>query len=86
MIAARDQAGHRDHAAAPGLAGWLGLAASPVFATMALLTYLPGGGTDMMCSAVHGLSWLSGMAPMYLLMSTFHVTPWLKLIARLIPA
>jgi hypothetical protein len=25
---------------------------------------------------------LSGMAPMYLLMALFHLTPWLKLIAR----
>jgi hypothetical protein len=34
----------------------------------------------MMCSATHGVSLLSGMLPMYLLMSAFHSAPWLKLI------
>jgi hypothetical protein len=33
-----------------------------------------------MCSAEHG-SLLSGMVPMYLLMSAFHSSPWLKLIS-----
>ncbi|HWU74510.1 MAG TPA: hypothetical protein VN137_13570 [Sphingomonas sp.] len=62
-----------------GLAKWLGLAASPTFTAMALLTSLSGGPMAL-CSAIAGFP-LSGMAPMYLLMSVFHATPWLKLIA-----
>lgn len=64
-------------ARALGVAGWLGLAASPTFAIMALLTAV-GGSPDMLCSAV--ASPLTGMIPMYLLMSVFHAAPWLKLI------
>ena len=82
MIAIRDETGYRSQAAAPGAAGWLGLAAAPTFAVMALLTCVPSGGADMMCSAAHGASSLSGMVPMYVLMSAFHSTPWLKLISR----
>jgi hypothetical protein len=62
---------------------WLGLGAAPTFAIMALLTGVLGGGQmAMMCSTAPGGSPLGGMAAMYLLMSTFHLTPWLKLIAR----
>ena len=65
-----------------GAAGWLGLAAAPTFAIMALLTSVLGGGPpDMFCSAAHEASPLSGMVPMYLLMSAFHSAPWLKLIS-----
>ena len=65
-----------------GAAGWLGLAAAPTFAIMALLTSVLGGGpADMLCSAAHEASPLSGMLPMYLLMSAFHSAPWLKLIS-----
>jgi hypothetical protein len=68
-------------AAAPGAAKWLGLAATPTFATMAWLTGVLGGGPmEMLCSAGHG-SPLGGMVPMYLLMSAFHSAPWLKLIS-----
>jgi hypothetical protein len=67
----------------PGAVDWISLAAAPTFALMALLTSPFGGGPpDMLCSAAHGMSPLSGMAPMYLLMSAFHSTPWLKLILR----
>ena len=55
---------------------WLSLAAAPTFAIMALLT-LAGGAPDMLCSA----SPLTGMVPMYLLMSAFHSAPWLKVIS-----
>jgi len=82
MIAARDDTGRRSHAAALGAAGWLGLAAAPTFAVMALLTYVFGGDADMMCPAAHGMLSLSGMVPMYVLMSAFHSAPWLKLISR----
>jgi len=57
-------------------------AAAPTFAIMALLTAVLGGGPqDLLCSAAHGASPLSGMIPMYVLMSAFHAKPWLKLIA-----
>jgi hypothetical protein len=65
-----------------GAADWLCLAAAPTFAIMALLTAALGGGApDMLCSAAHEASPLSGMVPMYLLMSAFHSAPWLKLIS-----
>ena len=70
---------HRN-AAALRAADGLALAASPTFAIMALLTGVLGGGpAEMLCSAAH-VSPLSGMVTMYLLMSAFHVAPWLKLI------
>ena len=58
-------------------ADWLGLAAAPAFAMMALMTGCLGGGMEPLCSS----SLMSGMVPMYLLMSAFHVGPWLRLIA-----
>jgi hypothetical protein len=75
--------GHENgNAAALGTAGWLCLAAAPTFAIMALLTGVLGGGPpDMLCSAAQDTSPLSGMVPMYLLMSAFHSVPWLKLIS-----
>jgi hypothetical protein len=65
-----------------GAADWLCLAAAPTFAIMALLTGVGGGSADMLCSAAQQASPLSGMVPMYLLMSAFHSAPWLKLISR----
>ncbi len=60
----------------------LSLAAAPTFAIMALLTGIQDGGmSGMLCSAAHDASPLSGMVPMYLLMSAFHSAPWLKLVA-----
>ena len=66
-------------AATTGAADLLYLSAAPTFAIMALLTgvLLP----DALCSSA-GASPLSGMVPMYLLMSAFHTAPWLKLISR----
>lgn len=61
-------------------AAWLlSLAAAPTFAIMALLV-LRGG--LLLCSATRDASLLSGMVPMYLLMSAFHSAPWLKLVSR----
>jgi hypothetical protein len=62
-------------------ADWLHLAAAPTFAIMALLTALGGGAADMLCSGTQGTSALTGMGSMYVLMSAFHATPWLKLIS-----
>ncbi|MDP1582189.1 MAG: hypothetical protein Q8M18_02045 [Bradyrhizobium sp.] len=61
-----------------GAADFLYLAAAPTFAIMAVLTALGGGSSDALC----GASPLSGMVPMYLLMSAFHLAPWLKLISH----
>jgi len=69
------------NAAPLGTAGWLGLAAAPTFAIMGLLTgFLGGSSPNMLCSAAQDTWPLSGMVPMYLLMSAFHLAPWLKLI------
>jgi hypothetical protein len=65
-----------------GAADCLSLAAAPTFAVMALLTAVLGGGPlAMLCSAAPDASPLTGMIPMYVLMSAFHATPWLKLIS-----
>jgi len=62
-------------------ASFLSLAAAPTFAIMALLTAVHGDSMpDMLCSAARDGSPLSGMVLMYLLMSVFHLSPWLKLI------
>jgi hypothetical protein len=64
------------------VSGFLSLAAAPTFAAMALLSARPGGGPlEALCSAAHDASPLSGMVAMYVLMSVFHLAPWLKLIA-----
>lgn len=75
-----DDARPDGHATAYGAAEVLYLAAAPTFAVMALVTGLPGGGADAVCSAMSA-SPLGGMMPMYLLMSAFHLAPWLKLVA-----
>jgi len=72
--------------AAPGDAprravDWLGLAAAPTFALMAVWTGLSGP-PDMMCMAGQGASPFSGMPTMYLLMSGAHLAPWLALVER----
>jgi hypothetical protein len=69
-------------AMAAGIADWLSLTAAPSFMIMALLTGLLGDGApDLLCSSAH-MSPLGGMVPMYLLMSAFHLAPWLRLVAR----
>jgi hypothetical protein len=50
---------------------------------MALLTATLGSGApDMLCSAMHQASSFGGMVPMYLLMSAFHLPPWLRFVSR----
>jgi hypothetical protein len=76
----------RYRTAGHGAADFLSLAAAPTFAVVALLTGFPGGGAmDPICSAAHG-GVLDGMVPMYLLMSAFHLAPWLRMIFRPRPA
>ena len=65
--------------AAARTANLLTLAAAPTFAIMALLTVALGSAPDALCS-IAVASPLSGMVPMYLLMSAFHSAPWLRLI------
>jgi len=60
----------------------LTLAAAPTFVIMAMVTGMIGGGVPgVLCSAAPDTSPLTGMIPMYLLMSVFHAAPWLKLVA-----
>ncbi len=66
-------------AATPDAAGLLSLAAAPTFAAMALWTGAFGGQSDILCTSAQGGSPLGGMTLMYLLMSAFHLAPWLKL-------
>lgn len=81
MSAARNETERRGNAAL-GTPRIVTLAAAPIFAAMAVLTGMSGGHADILCSAMHGASPLSGMVPMYVLMSLFHSGPWLKLISR----
>ena len=61
----------------------LSLAATPTFAVMALVTAIHGDAMpDMICSAARDGSLMTGMAPMYVLMSAFHLAPWLRLFSR----
>ena len=68
-------------AVARAAADWLSLVAAPTFAMMALVTAVLGGGAEPLCLAAQGGSLLSGMVPMYLLMTAFHSAPWLRLIS-----
>lgn len=58
-------------------ASWIGLAASPTFALMAGIS--ASDMQTMICASGLGILPIGGMAFMYLLMSFFHLSPWLKL-------
>ncbi len=61
----------------------LALMAAPTFAAMALLTAMAGAGSpQILCLAGAKAPLTFGMAPMYALMSVFHMTPWLTLVSR----
>ncbi len=60
------------------VADWIGLAAAPAFAVLAL--WCLGNGAEMLC-APEAMP-LGGMAMIYLLMSAFHLAPWLKRFSR----
>lgn len=60
--------------------GRLGLAAAPTFALMAWISSVGSPGMTM-CSAASAFVPINDMALMYLLMSVFHLSPWLKLLA-----
>jgi hypothetical protein len=57
------------------VAGWLALAASPTFALMAWIA-ASNASPMALCASRSGID---SMAAMYLLMSLFHLSPWLKL-------
>ncbi|GMB82440.1 hypothetical protein NN6n1_32230 [Shinella zoogloeoides] len=61
---------------------WLCLAASPTFAIMA---WVNAGDPMALCTSDSGPLPLSGMVSMYLLMSLFHLPPWLMLVSRRVP-
>ncbi|MBX4906059.1 MULTISPECIES: hypothetical protein [Rhizobium] len=81
-IAAAD--GPADEPVKPALAAadFLSLAAAPTFAIMALLTAVTGS-ADTICTTTSDAFPIGGMVPMYLLMSAFHLAPWLGLASRL---
>ena len=62
------------------LAGWLGLAATPVFALMAWISAV-GSAEMAICSTASAFMPIDDMALMYLLMGLFHLSPWMKLLA-----
>ena len=63
---------------ARGAAGWLALAGSTTFALMAWIAANDATPIAFCASASHILP-VDGMTTMYLLMSLFHLSPWLKL-------
>jgi hypothetical protein len=61
----------------------LSLAAAPTFAVMALVAGIQEGGVPgLLCSTAHDAWPLTGMVPMYVLMSAFHSAPWLRLVGN----
>ncbi|MGJ4953383.1 hypothetical protein [Bradyrhizobium sp. HKCCYLS20291] len=62
-----------------GITTGLRFAAAPTFALMAVLNAMARDGrSDMICSAMPAGAPLGSMTVMYLLMSAFHLAPWLR--------
>ncbi len=60
----------------------LSLGAAPAFLAMAVLAWCAPAAPDLLCMAgARGVP-ASGMVPMYLLMSVFHLPAWLRFLAR----
>jgi hypothetical protein len=64
-----------------GIADALAYAASPTFALLALVA-ASDASRMALCSASGGMPPFDGMMTMYLLMSLFHLPPWLRLISK----
>lgn len=60
----------------------LGLAATPILAVMAGISATSPSGMTI-CSAISAMAPIDDMALMYLLMSLFHLSPWLKLLSAI---
>ena len=67
------------------MADWLGLAAAPAFAVMAVISGVAGDGQPALCTAGDANAALNGMAFMYLLMSVFHLPPWVRALGPTVP-
>jgi hypothetical protein len=61
-----------------GVAGFLHFAASPTFALMAWIA-ANDASPMALCSSASNILPIGGMTAMYLLMSLFHLSPWLRL-------
>ena len=72
----------RRRLASLGAADWLALATAPTFALMAVLTALGVTGHSAPLCGEISPPLLNGMVSMYLLMSAFHLAPWLRLTVR----
>lgn len=71
----------RQHIPVPRTATVLSFGAAPAFALMAVLAGLPADAMPVTCLGGADAPFLGGMTWMYVLMSVFHLPPWLKLIA-----
>jgi len=68
---------------AADVAVWLRFAAAPTFALMAWISAVSSHGMTMtMFSAASTLVPIDDMVLMYLLMSLFHLSPWLQLFSH----
>ncbi|SLN13170.1 hypothetical protein [Oceanibacterium hippocampi] len=77
-IAAGTRKAQRLHQGRPG--DWLTLAASPTFLMMAWFSASEASGMPL-CAPTSGFPPIGGMTWMYLLMSLFHLSPWLNLVS-----
>ena len=63
------------------MSGWLGLAASPSFAALAIVSAAQASEPTLpLCAAMPPGPAIGGMTLMYGLMSLFHAAPWFNLL------